>query len=209
MSYLRHVCADKGHVCPSTAVEGTDAIRLYTCLFQPDTVAQGSVPHFISPLMIPQNKLYVPDDSAVFGAALLSQCFLPVRVSDWTARTSRQVATIGLETRKRRRTDLRYDIFFVTPFVRNLQRLGTADEYQLHPASLFASCISIKRKREKKEKKRNRPDSPSLYPSSAFSSSRQRCKRNAKKRIRREWPRRAILHSNSRCRNWIAARSVD
>lgn len=31
MSYLRHVCADKGHVCPSTAVEGTDAIRLYTC----------------------------------------------------------------------------------------------------------------------------------------------------------------------------------
>lgn len=31
MSYLRHVCADKGHVCPSTAVEDTDAIRLYTC----------------------------------------------------------------------------------------------------------------------------------------------------------------------------------
>lgn len=31
MSYLRDVCADKGHVCPSTAVEGTDAIRLYTC----------------------------------------------------------------------------------------------------------------------------------------------------------------------------------
>lgn len=31
MSYLRHVRADKGHVCPSTAVEGTDAIRLYTC----------------------------------------------------------------------------------------------------------------------------------------------------------------------------------
>lgn len=52
---------------------------------------------------------------------------------------------------------------------------ATANEYQLHPASLFASCMSIKRKK-KEEKKRNRPDSPS----SAFSSSRQRSKRNAK-----------------------------
>ena len=117
--------------------------------------------------MIPQNKLYVLDDSAVFGAALLSQCFLPVRVSDGTARTSRQVATIGLETRKRRRTDLRYDIFFVTPFVRNLQRLGTADEYQLHPASLFASCISIKRKKKKEEEKKSKPTRLSL-PLSLF-----------------------------------------
>lgn len=55
---------------------------------EPDTVApQAGVPHFISPLMIPQNKLYVPDNSAVFGAALLSRCFLPARVWCRTAKT--------------------------------------------------------------------------------------------------------------------------
>lgn len=41
MSYSRDVRADKEHVCPWTTVEGTDAIRLYTFLFEPDTVAQG------------------------------------------------------------------------------------------------------------------------------------------------------------------------
>lgn len=66
-----------------------------------------------------------PDDSAVFGAALLSQCFLPVlRGSRRNGENHRQVATIGLETRKRR-TDRRYDIFFITPFVPNLRRPRT------------------------------------------------------------------------------------
>lgn len=76
-----------------------------------------------------------PDGSPVFGAALLSQCFLPVR--PWLGQNGenlRQVATIGLETRKRR-TDRRYDIFFITPFVPN-----TANEYQLlyRPRDYFA-----------------------------------------------------------------------
>lgn len=65
--------------------------RCHKAIYVPVPTGHGSagnVPHFISPLMIPQNKLYVPDDSTVFGAALLSQCFLSVRVSDRTARTS-------------------------------------------------------------------------------------------------------------------------
>lgn len=55
----------------------------------------------------------------------------------------RQVATIGLETRKRR-TDRRYDIFFITPFVRNLQRPGTAMEYQLYRLR-YLRAASIKK----------------------------------------------------------------
>lgn len=83
-----------------------------------------------------------PDGSPVFGAALLSQCFLPVR--PWLGQNGenlRQVATIGLETRKRR-TDRRYDIFFITPFVPN-----TANEYQLlyRPRDYFAR-VSEKRR---------------------------------------------------------------
>lgn len=84
-----------------------------------------------------------PDGSPVFGAALLSQCFLPVR--PWLGQNGenlRQVATIGLETRKRR-TDRRYDIFFITPFVPN-----TANEYQLlyRPRDYFAR-VGEKRRR--------------------------------------------------------------
>lgn len=86
--HLRDVCVDKGqHGCPPTAVDGTDAISLYTWPVRAGHGSAGAVPHFISPLMIPQNKLYVPDDSAVFGAALLSQCFLRVPVSARTAKT--------------------------------------------------------------------------------------------------------------------------
>lgn len=84
-----------------------------------------------------------PDGSPVFGAALLSQCFLPVR--PWLGQNGenlRQVATIGLETRKRR-TDRRYDIFFITPFVPN-----TANEYQLlYRARDYFARVGEKRRR--------------------------------------------------------------
>lgn len=90
-----------------------------------------------------------PDDSAVFGAALLSQCFLPVlRGSRRNGENHRQVATIGLETRKRR-TDRRYDIFFITPFVPNLRRPRTNTNFiyiYIYSASgLFASCIGAEK----------------------------------------------------------------
>lgn len=133
MSYLRDVCADKGHVCPSTAVEGTDAIRLYTCSNR--TRLRGDRAAFYFTSNDSSKQALCPDGSPVFGAALLSQCFLPVR--PWLGQNGenlRQVATIGLETRKRR-TDRRYDIFFITPFVPN-----TANEYQLlyRPRDYFA-----------------------------------------------------------------------
>lgn len=132
MSYLRHACTDKGHVCPSTAVEGTDAIRLYRYVpARTGHGSAGSVPHFISPLMIPQNKLYVPNDSAVFGAALLSQCFLPVRVSNGTARTSdRWQLSVS---RREKEEPIVVMIFFSSHLLfETCKRPGTKEEYQLY-----------------------------------------------------------------------------
>lgn len=80
----------------------------------------------------------------------------------------RQVATIGLETRKRR-TDRRYDIFFITPFVRNLQRPGTAKEYQLYRLR-YLRAAAIK----------NHRLNSSPYPSFTFPWLQQQRERNAK-----------------------------
>lgn len=83
---------EEGRVHFWLSVEGSGAIRLYTRLpvhsAHRTSGSKGSAPHFISPLMIPQNKLHVQDGYAVFGAALLSQCFLLARGAYRTTATS-------------------------------------------------------------------------------------------------------------------------
>lgn len=93
--------------------------------------------------MIPQNKLYVPGRLArIWRGAFIAMFSACPRWLGQNGENHRQVATIGLETRKRRRTDRRYDIFFITPFVPN-----TANEYQFILYPIISLRVGEKRKR--------------------------------------------------------------
>lgn len=93
--------------------------------------------------MIPQNKLYVPGRLArIWRGAFIATFSACPRWLGQNGENHRQVATIGLETRKRRRTDRRYDIFFITPFVPN-----TANEYQFILYPIISLRVGEKRKR--------------------------------------------------------------